>query len=504
MTPSRSSSASSTPTASTSPRPLQKKVERLFYREDFRRSLAGEIGDIRFPVRTAEFYTAVLMEHIDVDAVRGARFKLVLDYAYGAASFVMPNVLSKLGADVLSVNPYASTRQSLTFNRWEHAAQVSELVRASGAHLGAVIDTNGEYITFVDDNGHTLIDDEALMALLHLVLADADRRGSPPPTVALPVSVGRAVEAMCDEAGATLLWTKLSTPHLMEVASGPGVRFAASQEGGYIFPAFLPAYDAVATLVETLALLASSGTRMSQVVAQLPAVRVAHEAVVTPWEKKGLVMRMVMEWAKDRERAAGRRGEGAPRRRLGAGLPRPRGAPHPRLGRSRHRCRRPGPGSGVRSANPQRAALLIWLTTRGLAEGGSCRNASSTFPAMNVPEDLRYTPDHEWARLEGGQIRIGITDYAQDALGDVVFVQLPGPGTAVQAGESFAEIESTKSVSDVYAPVNGTVVGSQHRARRLAPTAQRGPLRRRLALPHRDPGRRCPIVAAGRGSGTGS
>ncbi len=281
---------------------IQKKVERLFYREDFRRSLAGEIGDIRFPVRTAEFYTAVLMEHIDVDAVRGARFKLVLDYAFGAASFVMPNVLSKLGADVLSVNPYASTRQSLTFNRWEHAAQVSELVRASGAHLGAVIDTDGEFITFVDDNGRTLVDDEALMALLYLVLGDADRRGSPPPTVALPVSVGRAVEAMCDEAGATLLWTKLSTPHLMEVASSPGVRFAASQEGGYIFPAFLPAYDAVATLVETLALLASSGTRMSQVVAQLPAVRVAHEAVVTPWEKKGLVMRTVMEWAKDRER----------------------------------------------------------------------------------------------------------------------------------------------------------------------------------------------------------
>ena len=87
----------------------QKKIERLFYREDFRRSLAGEIGDLRFPVRTAEFYTAVLMEHIDVEAVRAARFKVVLDYAYGAASFVMPNVLSKLGAEVLSVNPYAST-----------------------------------------------------------------------------------------------------------------------------------------------------------------------------------------------------------------------------------------------------------------------------------------------------------------------------------------------------------------------------------------------------------
>jgi glycine cleavage system H protein len=76
---------------------------------------------------------------------------------------------------------------------------------------------------------------------------------------------------------------------------------------------------------------------------------------------------------------------------------------------------------------------------------------------MNVPDDLRYTSDHEWARLEDGRVRIGITDYAQDALGDVVFVQLPEPGATVGAGDSFSEVESTKSVSDIYAPVAGTV-----------------------------------------------
>jgi glycine cleavage system H protein len=76
---------------------------------------------------------------------------------------------------------------------------------------------------------------------------------------------------------------------------------------------------------------------------------------------------------------------------------------------------------------------------------------------MNVPDDLRYTADHEWARLEGSRVRIGITDYAQDALGDVVFVQLPEPGAPVSAGDSFSEVESTKSVSDIYAPVAGTV-----------------------------------------------
>ena len=77
---------------------------------------------------------------------------------------------------------------------------------------------------------------------------------------------------------------------------------------------------------------------------------------------------------------------------------------------------------------------------------------------MNVPDDLRYTADHEWARLEDGLIKVGITDYAQDALGDVVFVQLPEPGTKVEAGAAFSEVESTKSVSDIYAPVSGMVV----------------------------------------------
>jgi glycine cleavage system H protein len=77
---------------------------------------------------------------------------------------------------------------------------------------------------------------------------------------------------------------------------------------------------------------------------------------------------------------------------------------------------------------------------------------------MNVPEDLRYSSDHEWARPEGNRVRIGITDYAQDSLGDVVFVQVPALGTTVEIGSSFSEVESTKSVSDIYAPVSGTIV----------------------------------------------
>jgi glycine cleavage system H protein len=77
---------------------------------------------------------------------------------------------------------------------------------------------------------------------------------------------------------------------------------------------------------------------------------------------------------------------------------------------------------------------------------------------MNVPEQLRYSSDHEWVGGDGGRARIGITDYAQDSLGDVVFVQLPAIGDRVEQGQTLGEVESTKSVSDIYAPVAGTVV----------------------------------------------
>jgi len=77
---------------------------------------------------------------------------------------------------------------------------------------------------------------------------------------------------------------------------------------------------------------------------------------------------------------------------------------------------------------------------------------------MQVPSDLVYSSDHEWIRRSGGTVRIGITDYAQDALGDVVFVQVPSVGATVSKGQSFSEVESTKSVSDIYAPVAGKVV----------------------------------------------
>ena len=90
---------------------------------------------------------------------------------------------------------------------------------------------------------------------------------------------------------------------------------------------------------------------------------------------------------------------------------------------------------------------------------------------MDVPDDLRYSSDHEWARTSGDRVRVGITDYAQDALGDVVFVDLPDPGTTVEPGGLLGEVESTKSVSEIYAPVAGEVVAVNAGAERTRPSS---------------------------------
>ena len=273
----------------------QRKIERLYHREEFRRALASDIGDIGFPPRTLELYTAALIDTVDVDTLADAAFKIVLDYSFGTTSFVMPNVLSKLGAEVLAVNPYASTSAVMAADRRAAAANVARLVQASGAHLGAVIDPGGERLMLVDDEGRVLSDDEALLLLLRLVVA-----GSPGAAVALPVAAPSAAERLAVEAGSKVVWTKLSATHLMEVASSGSVAFAASQFGGYIFPSFLPAFDAVATLVHLLALLAGSGQKMAKLTGELAPIHIAHEEVVTPWEQKGTIMRRALERAKGR------------------------------------------------------------------------------------------------------------------------------------------------------------------------------------------------------------
>lgn len=274
----------------------QRKVERLFLREDFRRVFPGEIGEIGFPPRQLEHYSVGLEAVIDVERIRQSGFKVVLDYSYGATSFVMPNMLAKLGADVLAVNPYASTTGVMSYDRDEHAGHVARLVRASASGVGAVIDPHGEQLTLVDDTGYVLDDTRALLAFVAL---DAGRLDGE--AIVVPISATQHVETLARDKGVEVVRTKLSNAALMAAAARQGVGFAASTDGGYIVPAFLPAFDAAAAFVKLLELLAVEAVPLSKIVANLPRVHMARETVMTPWDQKGMVMRELVELSKDRE-----------------------------------------------------------------------------------------------------------------------------------------------------------------------------------------------------------
>ena len=213
----------------------QRKIERQFSREDFRRVPAEEIGDIDFPPRVLEHYTNALSASADLDVVRAAAFKIVVDYGHGSTAFTMPTVLAQLGADVLAVNPFASTEGVMAFDRRRSAEAAASLVTAAGAHLGAVIDPDGSQLTLIDDEGRVLTDTQALLALVRLVAPHIDGD-----TIVVPVTATDLVETLVEGTGVEIRQAKTSTAALMAAADDAGVGFAANSEGGFILPG-LPA-----------------------------------------------------------------------------------------------------------------------------------------------------------------------------------------------------------------------------------------------------------------------
>jgi mannose-1-phosphate guanylyltransferase/phosphomannomutase len=274
----------------------QRKIERLFGREDFRQVLPSEIGDIEFPPRALEHYASAINEQVDLAVFKQRRFKIVIDYSFGATALAMPSVLAKLSAEVLALNPYTSTVGVMEFDRLSAAANVARIVEASGADLGAVIAPDGERLVLVDGRGRVLDDTQAALTFVDLVggRSDGDR-------VAVPVTATDRVQDLAERHGLTVQHTKVTNAALMEAATERGVGFALNMAGGYILPGFLPAFDGAAALVKLLELLAADQRELADVVDALPTVHQVHDTVVTPWEQKGTVMRTLMERSGEHE-----------------------------------------------------------------------------------------------------------------------------------------------------------------------------------------------------------
>jgi mannose-1-phosphate guanylyltransferase/phosphomannomutase len=169
-------------------------------------------------------------------------------------------------------------------------------VKAIGADLGAAFDRPGERLHLIDDRGEAIPPEKALLLYLRL-LGGRERSGR----VVFPVTATSQVDRLAEEAGFEVVRTRASLAGLTQAATAEGVVFAGSTGGGYVFPRFLPAYDAVASLAHLLELLAPVERPLSELVAELPEPTLVRCDVACPWALKGTVMRVLNERFADRD-----------------------------------------------------------------------------------------------------------------------------------------------------------------------------------------------------------
>jgi mannose-1-phosphate guanylyltransferase / phosphomannomutase len=274
---------------------LQKEIERNFTRQELRRVAAGGVGSVSYPARVRESYAQDLLDSLDADEIRARHFRIVVDYGYSAASFVLPLVVGPLGVEAISAHGFFAEELGERESLAQAIGHTKRLVTAIGADLGAVFDQSGERLYLVDDQGHEVPVDQTLLLYVRL-LADRGVVGK----AAFPITVTSKVEELAGP-GLEIIRTPNSLTDLTQAASADGVVFAGAVGGGYVFPQFLPAYDAVASLAKLLELLAPEQRPLSELVAELPEPTLLHHQLPCPWAKKGLVMRLLNERLAGRE-----------------------------------------------------------------------------------------------------------------------------------------------------------------------------------------------------------
>ena len=275
----------------------QRKLERVFGRQEYRRAFPGEIAELSYPSRVIESYVRDLQRCVNMRGVREAGLKIVIDCAGGTASLVLPQLLGRVGVEVLTVNnrlDEVSPTETLA-ERMRDLQRLGDLVSSSRAAFGVRFDPVGERISLVNENGELISDDRGLLVVLDLVASE--RRGG---RVALPVTTTRVAEQVCRFHGVQVEWTSTSQDVLTKAAAGEDNIFAGDGRGGFIIPEFSPTVDGIAAFIRMLGLVARTRLTLSQIEHRIPEAHLLKRSVPTPWAAKGSVMRHVVEAAGDR------------------------------------------------------------------------------------------------------------------------------------------------------------------------------------------------------------
>jgi len=276
------------------PRSMERKVETAFFREDFNRTDPDDLGIIEEANRAVEGYQFDFFRLLgEVPPKR--KLRVVCDYAYSALGQIFPAMLGKLGVESISLNGYHDTKLAPRApNEIErHVESLRQIVDSLGCEIGVLFTEEGERLSVVDDRGRVL-EGNALFATLCTLVA----RTHPSASIGMSVTAPTRLEDSLKTAGVTVLRTKADTRSLMHTSLDAGVTFAGDDKGGFIFPEFHPGFDAAFTFAKLLAMLQSTGLKVSEVSDALPSFQLAYEQVRCPWESKGAVMRQISEESK--------------------------------------------------------------------------------------------------------------------------------------------------------------------------------------------------------------
>jgi mannose-1-phosphate guanylyltransferase/phosphomannomutase len=277
----------------------ERKIENLFFREDFRRVYLDEIGmiDVLSNADVIGRYLEGFKRVVNHEVVRNRKFQLVVDYSHGSSTQMLPAIFEQLGCEVIVLNTSeesASASRSAD-DQSKDMRRLATISSALNTDLGIRIDPSGERISVVDDRGR-ILDGMKMLAVMTSLFMRQHRDG----TVAVPVTAPSALQHIAQRYEGHIQHTKVLPHALMTAAGREGVMLVGDGRGGFVFPALQPAFDGMLAIAKLLELLATFETRLSEVVDDLPAYYMSSTNVTCPWEHKGKVMRILSEQYRER------------------------------------------------------------------------------------------------------------------------------------------------------------------------------------------------------------
>ncbi len=268
------------------------KIERLFFEERFNRPSWKELGEVQFLPGILESYKAAVKGHIDVAAIRGRHFKVVVDPANSVGTLVTPGLLRELGCEVFTLNGNLDGHfpGRTPEPRPETLGGLSRTVKALGADLGVAHDGDADRCMFTDERGEVVVGDMAGSIILDYVL-----RRNPNAIVVTPISSSKMVEDIVHARGGRLIWTEVGsttvTRRMIEVDSV----ISLEDNGGIFYGPHQPVRDGAITAALMLEILAKSRKPLSQLVQELPKYSIIKERIEVPNERKQYVLQRILE-----------------------------------------------------------------------------------------------------------------------------------------------------------------------------------------------------------------